>query len=49
MVFLELLESSHHVGGGYRLRLISVLHPPLDELFYKLLSGFHLAVNQVRQ
>jgi len=49
MVFLELHESSHHVGSRYRLRLTSVLHQPLDELFYKLLSGFHLAVNQVRQ
>ena len=44
-VFLELLEGSHHVCGGYRLRLPRVLHPSLDELLYKLLSGVHLAMN----
>ena len=37
-VFLALLESSHHVGSGYRLRLASVLHPPFDQLLYELLS-----------
>ena len=47
LVFLELLEGSQHVGSSYRLRLPSVLHPSLDELLYKLLSGVHWLVNGV--
>ena len=31
------------------MRLPSVLHPSIDELLYKLLSGIHSAVNQERQ
>ena len=49
LVFLELLEGSHHVCSGYRLRLSRVLHPSLDELLDKLLSGVHSAVNEERQ
>ncbi len=49
LVLLELLEGSHHVCPGYRLRLSRVLHPSIDELFYKLLSGVHSTVNQERQ
>ena len=49
LVFLEPLEGSHHVCGGYRLRLSRVLHPSLDELLDKLLSGVHSAVNEERQ
>ena len=49
LVFLELLEGSQHICSCYRLRLASVLHPSLDELLYKLLSGIHSAVKQERQ
>ena len=45
LVFLEPFEGSHHVCGGYRSRLSRVLHPSLNELLNKLLSGVHLAVN----
>ena len=43
--FIELLEGSHHVCSGYRLRLTSVLHPSLYKLLYKLLGGVHSAVS----
>ena len=49
LVFLELLESSHHVCSGYRLRLSSVLDPSLDELFYKSLSEVHSGVLTVER
>ena len=44
LIFLEPFEGSHHVCGGYRSRLSRVLHPSLNELLNKLLSGVHLAV-----
>ena len=47
LVFPELHECSQHVGSGYRLRLTRVLHPSLDQLLYKLLSGVHWLVNGV--
>ena len=42
LLFLELLESSHHVCHSNCLRLPSVLHPPLDQLLYELVSGVHI-------
>ena len=41
LVLLELLKGSHHMCSGYRLRLSRVLHPPLNQLLYKLLRGVH--------
>ena len=46
LIFLERLEGSHHVCSSYCLRLASVMHPSLNELFYELLSGVHSAVKQ---
>ena len=46
---LELLEGRQNVCSGYRLGLPGVLHPSLDELLDKLLSGVHSAVNEERQ
>ena len=46
LVFPQLLESCHHVGSGYRLRLSSDPHPPLNQFLQELLSGVHSAMNQ---
>ena len=49
LVFLELLESSHHFCSGYRMRFSSVLDSSLDELFYKCLSEVHSGVLSVEK
>ena len=49
LVFLELLESSHHLCSGYLLRLSSVLDPSLYELFYKSLSGVDSGVLSLKK
>ena len=49
LLLLELLEGSQHICSGYRLRLSGGLHQFLCQLFYKLLSGVHLAVKKKRQ
>ena len=46
LVFPQLLESCHHVGSGYRLRLSSDPHPPLNQFLHELLGGVHSAMNQ---
>ena len=46
LVFPQLLESCHHVGSGYRLRLSSNPHPPLNQFLHELLGGVHSAMNQ---
>ena len=47
LLFPQLLEGSHNIGCGYRLRFPSHLHPPLDELLYKFLSAVHWLLNSV--
>ena len=46
LVFPQLLESCHHIGSGYRLRLSSDPHPPLNQFLHVLLGGVNSAMNQ---